>query len=332
MNDQVFFSHTFSTNEQKQLLKILDVRINPYSEYQSFLEQIKFIIARKDIPEFFLDVCNQVRGLDLNDSPAIILRNCPIDQVLPVFDRKDPVNSKYKLKKTFIAEAFLTLYAELTGSCAVGYKTINGGDVFHDIYPKEGLLDSQSQKSIITLGFHNDLPNHRVRPDWVNILCLRNSFFNRVSTTMIRNKDIVNGLSKEVLDVLEQPIFYTPHEVVSVHGGRSEEGVENKAIYNQFGDVPLCYFETRTSSNEIDGQRAIQELDRVLHKVKRPVFLESGDFVSIANNQRLHAREVLHLGDMEGHYKRWLCKTFNVNDLEQHQSAMADGLFHIADE
>jgi len=332
MQGKSLFSHTFSTHEAQQLHRMLDIKSNPYQNYHLFLEEIQTLISTDQIPIFFTDICRHIKDLDLNESPAIILRNCPIDDSLPVFDHKEPVQSKYGLKKTFIAEAFLNLYSELVGSYPVGYKTINNGDLFHDIYPKADLLNSQSQKSTVTLGFHNDLPNNKVRPDWVNILCLRNSNLNRVSTTMIRNKDIIDVLDQETLDILKEPIFFTPHEVVSVDGGRNEEGIEIKPIYQETDPVPLCYFETRTQSSHPEGQHAIQELDRVLHEVKQPVFLEPGDFVSIANNYSLHAREVIHIGDREAHQKRWLCKTFNVDNIKEHQAAMSDGQFRVVDE
>ncbi|WP_461534853.1 hypothetical protein [Spongorhabdus nitratireducens] len=79
-------------------------------------------------------------------------------------------------------------------------------------------------------------------------------------------------------------------------------------------------------------KRGHQKLDDVNHKCKNPVFLGTGDFVSIANNDSLHAREVIHIGDMAAHKMRWLCKTFNVNSLQEHQHMMSDDRYGVVNE
>lgn len=69
-----------------------------------------------------------------------------------------PVRSKYELKTTFVAEAMLALFAQLANTPAIGY--VNDGDVFQDIYPKESMATSQSQKALKEIHFHKDLANH----------------------------------------------------------------------------------------------------------------------------------------------------------------------------
>jgi len=326
------FTYHFSNQETSKLQKVLNIKINPYQKQSAFFSAIKTLANTVNSLSFFKDLCQQISCANLYETPAFILKNCPIDAELPVFDIENPVDSKYQLKNTFISEAFLALYSEYTNSAPMGYKNINNGDHFHDVYPMKKLINSQSQKSLITLGFHNDLPNHIARPDWVNILCLRNHHDNQVSTTVINNTDIIKNLDSETLAILKQPIFKTPQEVISVHGGSDPDAIPLKAIYREDDLMPLCYFETRTKATTSIGEKAIAILNAVLHKVKQRVFLMPGDFISIANNYSLHAREVISLGNKQAHQKRWLQKTFNVNNINQYEKHMIDNKFRVMDE
>jgi hypothetical protein len=54
---------------------------------------------------------------------------------VPYLDFGNPLASKHELKKTFAAEAFLSVFAELQGTSIITYRTANNGDMFHDIHP-----------------------------------------------------------------------------------------------------------------------------------------------------------------------------------------------------
>lgn len=332
MNNNLFEYH-FSTSERSFLTELLKPLGSPYQSYSKFQTAVQGLFISGAIPKWLIDLGTQIRNLDYHQSPAIILRNCPTDEKLRVFNHDDPVADKRQVKDQFISEGFLQLYSMLNNSHPMAYKSINGGDHFHDIYAKKGLLKSQSQKSSVTLGFHNDLPNSVVRPCWVNILCMRNSALNRISTTVIRNVDIANDLDDEIREVLKQPIFYTPHEEISVHGGKSSmAGIKNKPIYQPGETVSFCYFEGRTVSDSDIGKAAIAALDKSLHKVKQPIFLEPKDFISISNNHCLHGREVLYVLDEAAHLDRWLIKTFDTTDLEAHRTRLVPHAVNLVNE
>lgn len=310
---------------------LVSVKANPYQDYETFLSEVK-ALAANELREF----CDEMKTLDrdnnYDDHPALYLKNCPIDKEMPIFDHEDPVASKYELKKIFATEAFLCLYAEAVGTIPLGYATINGGDIFHDMYLKTALRDTHSQKSMRSIGFHNDLPNNRARPDWVNIVCHRNHPANKVSTTFIRNRDIIDYLDDETLRVLAEPIFYTEHEVIAVHGGKDKAGVEVKPIYYPGSDITFVYFEQRTTSNEERGLKAIARMDEALHAMKERIYLQPGDFVAINNNACIHGREVVDIQDMEAHKKRWLMKTWNVNTIDGIADLLVPERFHVVNE
>ena len=47
---------------------------------------------------------------------AHLLKNVPLDTIIPEFDQSNPVNDKYAKKLTFVGEALLELFAQLTDS------------------------------------------------------------------------------------------------------------------------------------------------------------------------------------------------------------------------
>ncbi len=241
---------------------------------------------------------------------------------------KAPVESKYELKKTFIGEAFLVLYSELLGTPAIGYKNVNAGDIVHDIFPKEELYHTQSQKTLAPIGFHMDLANHFVRPDHVNILAMRSCPGNEIYTTFVRNLDLHDELNA-ITDLLRRPDYYTPFDDLSTYGDKANELGEAAPHPILLGDHDFVYFEGRTRGADADGQRATAALDTALHRRKRSVLMRPGDFVSIANNYSLHGKDVETIRDPYQQKIRWSIKTVNVDALAKHAAHYVPGHYGL---
>src|SRR5919198_4834282 len=106
---------------------------DPYLDYLAFARQIAEL-ARDDVPEFFRDVCSGIRAeRESGVSDTHVLRNCPIDAVIPELDHDDPVADKRAKKKTFVGEAFLALFGRLTATPLMAYGSRNSGDFFTDV-------------------------------------------------------------------------------------------------------------------------------------------------------------------------------------------------------
>ena len=131
-----------------------------------FKNSIEQLIISKKIPFWFAELCQQWNERDKFECPEFVLKNVPIDDYVPLLCYQSPVKSKYRLKKSIISEGFLELFSQLCEQESIGYKFVNTGDIYQDIHPMESLSKTQSQKSIINLGFHKDLANHFVRPDF----------------------------------------------------------------------------------------------------------------------------------------------------------------------
>lgn len=324
--------YAFSDAERDQLIKLLNVPINPYNEPRAFLELIA-TIASRGTPDFLKELCTRLRATDLADKPFYYLKNCPIDHDVPVLGYEDQLNEKYRLKKNFVAEGFLALFTELMGTDIISYRTANNGDLFHDIHPMRELAHTPSQKTVDTIKFHADIPNNKVRPDWVYLLSMRNSPKNKVYTVVVSLKEVFSRLTEHDVELLRHPIFYSPHDTIHVHGGQAPGFTPKKPILiNDAGSEYLAFFEGNTSSDDPEGLGVIQRLSAILHEIGKDVFLSERDLLAMSNNTAVHARRVDEVNDITAHRNRWLLKTWNVDDISRHDEKLVPGKVHMSDE
>src|SRR5580698_6023067 len=149
-----FIGYDFVFTEQETAAltdALLDVGASPYDDAYAFLDAVGTLHGDPRTPTRFIDFCEMSMLRDFSTQPFVVIGGAPIDPVLPVFTSEDPVTEKRTVKKTFVAEGFLALYAKLTGTEIIGHLSVNDGDLFHDIYPKPSMFDTQSQKTLKTL-------------------------------------------------------------------------------------------------------------------------------------------------------------------------------------
>ncbi|MBB5998520.1 hypothetical protein [Streptomonospora salina] len=232
------------------------------------------------------------------------------------------------MKKTFLAEGFLAVFAELAATPAIGYLNVNAGDVYQDIHPKRELQSSQSQKALNEIHFHKDLANRFVRPDQVYMVGMRNDPANAVYTTFVRNIDVTAAFTDAEIAVLRIPEFHTPFDDPTVKGGSLELGEADKhPVLSEEHNIRI--FENRTVGTTDRAKALVPKIIEVLHRCKQRVFIEPGDFVMTYNNHTVHAKEVVAVGDAEALRTRWIIKTVNVDDLDPHRPHIMPGTDHL---
>lgn len=321
------FNYTFKNSQRDELYQALEsVKIDPYIDVELFKMAIGDLIASNNVPTWFEDICAEWREMDKMENPEFLLKNVPVDENIPVLDFRNPVLAKYRLKKTSITESFLELFAQLCHQESIGYKFVNTGDIYQDIHPMEKLKNTQSQKSIVNLGFHKDLANHFVRPDYVNIICLRNDMSNNVYTTFVRNIDLLNYLEDiGIMELLKEEMYYTPYDALTKHG--DAKGTLGKAKNHTivYDNDNIAFFEGRTEGVTPEHQRAVDLVVDALHKLKRGHHFGKGDFISSENNKCIHGKEIASIGNPDKLKERWLMKTVNVNDIKKHEAHLMEG-------
>jgi L-asparagine oxygenase len=320
---------SFTEAERNALVsRFLEVQVNPYKFYSVFKKHVRNIIT--DLPELgrFIEFLDYQRSLSAYESPFVFIENCPIDAEIPELGNDNPVQEKYQKKKTFVAEIFLQLYAELFSQHPIAYLNVNDGDIFQDIFPKDSLKYSQSQKAAGPIYFHKDFPNHFVRPDFVNILSLRSHIDNQIYTTFVSNKDILDHLSVTTKNKLRRCEFYTPYDDITISSSKVKLGrATDHPVLT--GIHHLRFFENRTEGLNPEAQKAVDELLEVAHTYKKSALMRPGDFVSIYNNLSLHGREIIKISNEAEIARRWSVKTVNVHSSATHIKHFIDGTDYL---
>jgi hypothetical protein len=302
------------------------IRVNPYSDYPAFRREVQSYATTLPADSRFAEFISMVCARNSYEYPHVTMDNCPIDSELPRLDFENPVEDKRARKRTYVSEAFLGLYATLSGQHPIAYTSMNNGDIFHDIKAKKSLTDTAGQKGLYDHYFHKDALTHYVCPDWANLVGLRSSSANQVYTSCTRNKDIIDNLDDATIDVLASRMFYTPSENTSVGGvWVNRSGLEAHAVIGGNVNHEIRVFENRTVGLTVEAQTALYQLIKVAHRNKVRYDVKPGFFLGVANHESIHCKEVIAVNDLEGLEQRWLQKTVNVKEPSAHQQHLAEG-------
>lgn len=325
LQPDIVLGHT----ENEQLIEAFkSIVADPYRHYEAFKHQTGDLIAKGLVPECLTDALTSHADASPRDKPFIFIRNMPIDKDVPKFDNGRPVHSKYELKKTFYAEASLSLVGHLLHQTPIGYLNVNGGDVFQDIYPDKALSETQSQKAVGPIFFHKDLANHYVRPDYVNMLALRASLENEIFTTFVKNSDVISELSESELSEYRMCQFYTPFDDLTIKSGRYAVGEADRHPIIS-GDNDIRFFENRTEGTDARTAELVQRMKEIMHKVKKKVQMCPGDFIGVANNHSVHGKEIGSLRAPDEAWSRWTMKTVNVDSTIRHRRHLVVGTNYL---
>ncbi|KVE65944.1 TauD/TfdA family dioxygenase [Burkholderia vietnamiensis] len=310
----------FSDREKSDLstaLRKLDK--SPYQDYSGFHRGIGALVENGSIPTFFLNVCETIRNERTGQKRyAHLLRNVPLDDTIPVFDQNDPVQDKYEKKKSYVGEALLELFAQLTRTPLLAYQTRNNGDFFHDVYAHKKYSQTQTQKTDGELFFHNDRTAHPVRADYLSLLGMRCSDANRIYTGFLDGRALLDHISEAHQAMLREPHFITPYDEYSRDSNLNQTVSDRHVILENAHS--FRYYDTRTTyapGAPIDAIDALLSLKNAIVKAnKERVQIRTGDLFSFANQDALHNRELIEVNDHEDALKRWLLKTYSFRDNE----------------
>ncbi|MFJ4374952.1 taurine catabolism dioxygenase TauD [Pseudomonas japonica] len=307
---------TFTTDEKANLISLLDqCRLNPYSEYSAFSEQIRDLHAQ--VPLRFLQACDTIaEQRAINQQKIHVLRNCPLDLEIPDLDAEDPVADKYRKKTRFISEGFLELFAQLTGTPLLSYETRNHGDFFTDVIAIKRYSGQLTGFSDSELVFHNDRTAHRVRADYVTLLGMRCPDDDLIYTGYIDGANILANLSPEHQICLREPHFYTRFDVFSRDMNKKLSTSEKHPILSN--QHSIRFLDTMTLVAEdapvaardafIAFQNAMTRATCQRHRIL------TGDLLTFANQDGLHNREKIDVLNPQSAASRWLLKTYAFKD------------------
>ncbi len=309
--------YILTDDDYEQLYETLEgIDKNPYEDYEAFSQAVADVVDRGEVPQFFLDVCARIHDERENATSDVhVLRNCPIDAERPELGNDDPVGTKHVLKKTFIGEALLELFARLMGTPLLAY-TRNRGDFFTDVVAinrYSGMLTGYSDSELY---YHNDRTAHEVRADFISLLGMRSSEDDVIYTGFVHGRDLLDHLSKEERRVLRESYFITPFDVFSKDKDKNLTFSEVHPILEN--DHSFRYLDTSTTTapgSPVEAKDGLIAMKNALAKVdkKRHRILERDLFV-LANQNGLHSREKIEVNDPARARRRWLLKTYAFRD------------------
>ncbi len=326
------FLHLNERDNDALVRNLLRISISPYQDYPAFLREITRQASTTDLPGALLDACEHIHAERARGGQtAFLLRNCPLDPEIPVFDQDDPVADKYRLKKTFVGEGFLALFAHLTGTPLLAYSTRNNGDFFHDVYAHNRYRNTQTQKTDGELYFHNDRTAHPVRADYLSLLGMRSDPRNLVFTSYVDGRDLLRWLTPQHQALLRQPLFSTPYDEYS----RDSNSLQVDSKPHTVLEEAHCfrYYDTRTKplhDAPVGARDAMLALkDAIVRAPKLRVRIGVGDLFSFPNQAGLHNRDIVDVADPVQARLRWLLKTYSFRSPEhmsRFQEAFSTGV------
>ncbi|MFC1431092.1 TauD/TfdA family dioxygenase [Streptacidiphilus sp. N1-3] len=325
--------YVFTDAERDELFSVLaSVAKSPYEDYPAFSAAVRDVVDRDEVPGFFQELCTTVRTQrESGESDAHVLRNCPIDEEIPLFDQEDPVADKYRKKTTFVGETFLELFGQLVGTPLLAYETRNNGDFFHDVYAVNRYTGTQTQKTDSELFFHNDRTAHPVRADFLALLGMRCPEGDLIFTGFADGRDLLTNLSDEVQATLRSPLFITPFDRYSRDSNTSQTVSEPHAVLENHHS--FRYYDTRTRvapGAGVDAYEALIALKNAIVKArKRRHMILTRDLFVLANQDGLHSRDMVEINNPERARQRWLLKTYAFRDqaaADRHADKWMDGV------
>lgn len=310
--------HTFSDAERRELKAVLEsVDKHPYQDYPAFQAALRDLVDRGEVPTFFTEVCERIRtDRETGAAEAHVLRNCPMDDEIPLLDQDDPIADKHRKKKTFVGETFLGLFGRLVQTPLLSYGTRFNGDFFIDVIAINRYSGMQTGFSDSELVFHNDRTAHPVRADFISLLGMRCPPNDYIYTGFAHGRDLLAHLTPEQQEALRRPHFITPYDVLSRdnNGALSVSDV-HPILENAHS---FRYLDTTTTVTEDAPEVAKDALlalkNALVRAPKTRHRLLDGDLFTFANQDGLHSRDKMEINDPDEARRRWLLKTYAFRD------------------
>ncbi|MGW3238841.1 taurine catabolism dioxygenase TauD [Streptomyces olivaceus] len=311
--------YTFSDTDRDSLRELLKgLPKNPYDDVVAFDAATADLVDSGAVPAYFVEVCDRIREeRAAGGSQAHVLRNCPLDEDIPLLDLDDPIADKHAKKHTFVGEAFLALFGKLVATPLLSYGTRFNGAFFVDVIAINKYSGLQTGFSDSELVYHNERTAHPVRADFISLLGMRcPDGADYIYTGFVDGRDLLSHLTEEQQAALREPFFITPYDVFSRDNNGALSVSEDHAILEN--DHSFRYLDTTTTVTESSPpeakdallalKNALVRADKTRHRI------QTGDLFTFANQDGLHCRDKMEINDPVRARQRWLLKTYAFRD------------------
>lgn len=326
--------HVFNEEQHAKLCRALGSlsAISPYFDYKKFQTKMVSNVNEGTLPKFFFELCEGIRADRAQGRHVHLLRNCPVDADIPNLNHDDPVKDKYRLKKTFLGEAFLGTFAQVLESPLLSYASRNNGDFFTDVVSINRFRGMRTGFTDGELVYHCDRSSHPVRADYITLLGMRCPANDLVYTNYVDSQDIKSHLMPDQIEMLSKKWFFTEVDDLSKDKSKGWEVSTAHAVLEDEGKI--CFTDTMTHPlpyAPIEAVRALLAFTNAITKSpKHRHKLVFGDLLVFSNQYGLHNRERIEINNPEDSAKRWLLKTYSFKNptvTDSYANYWANGLY-----
>lgn len=288
------------------LRSVLDtVKSSPQANFEDFL------IDARDISTVIYTHLNDTidRFKSGTGQPYLLIKGLPIDPQLP----RTPLTVIASEKTTYASEALL-MGMNLSLGQPFSYKYEKEGQCVHNICPNPAHEQSLSNMgSRVTFGFHMEMAFHKIKPDYLILICLKEDHERQCLTTMVDMEAAIAETHPETLKILREPLFKI--DVPASYQREDWEPDWQPMIHgNTIVMAEHCKIHFKTPAAE----SALNELRSTLDKIGSGVHLEPGDLLVLDNRRIMHGRSIFtprYDGD-----DRWLQRSYSHRDLAAAQT------------
>jgi L-asparagine oxygenase len=262
----------------------LKVDTSSLEDLSSFIEEVKEIVQSHAPPEFL----SALRSLHDATSPtsAVYIRNLPVDPHVP----PTPTDGSLSLgKTTYVAEAMLVGFGELTKSHVVGYsaETQYSNPWIHEGFPRTSKGSALTKAS--DLSFHQDMSYHPQPPDVLGLVCVREGHDKNVNTELVDNREVFELLPDEVIELLRESRFQI--KTSAWVDASWDVGNNGRGILSHDSSIALPVDWENMVGLDEEAQAAVELLkEAILAAPKHFVHFVPGDLLLFANRRTVHAR------------------------------------------
>lgn len=247
-----------------------------------------------------------------NSDGALLLRNLPIDDPLPL----TPVDGDFDDDWQRLRVASMTQLAVMNAlGDVISYADEKAGRIIQDVVPVPGAEKRQENSGSCFLELHTEDGFHPERPRFISLLGLRPDH-ERVALTLAsgigRSLAALDGGTREVLS---RPLYRI--RLASSFVGDREDVFAGPVpvLAGSLSDPDLCVDFHAMVSDDREGRRALDSLRRALLTNLIGHVMEPGDLLIVDNDKAVHGRTgftARYDGD-----DRWLRRSFAVPDLRR---------------
>jgi L-asparagine oxygenase len=248
-----------------------------------------FILKSKDVirSQVSGDVIDILQSLYNASSPisAVLLRNLPVDPFVP----PNPTDGSVSLgKSTFVAEAMLVGFGELTSSSVIGYEseTQYSNPWLQEGFPRTSPGSALTKTS--DLSFHQDMSYHPKPPDILGLVNVREGHDRQLTTELVDNRGVLETLPASVVSLLRKPRFLVQTSEWVDASFQTSHGIP--LLTEDFSLAIPVEWKNMVGLDK-EAEWAVQMLQRaILEAPVHHVHFVPGDLLLFNNKRVVHAR------------------------------------------